>query len=287
MSSIQDWWSEGERVELGDEGRQLFVRRMGSGPPMTLLHGFPSSSYDWAKVAPALAERHALLMPDFLGFGASDKPADHDYSLHEQADLVEALWAREGVSATVVVAHDYAVSVAQELLARRADGALSVDLEVLHLLNGGLYPDVHRPQPIQLALLDREQGPQISALATEELFVQGLQVTFAEDFHAAGDSADIWASMSRDDGHLISYRLIRYLEDRQRHEQRWTGALESTDVPLRFVWGMLDPISGAHMAERIRERRPDAPLLALEDVGHWPQLEAPERVAQALLERSG
>ena len=65
--------------------------------------------------------------------------------------------------------------------------------------------------------------------------------------------------------------------------ERWTGALESTDAPLAFVWGMLDPISGAHMAERIRERRPDAPLLALEDVGHWPQLEAPDRVAAALL----
>ena len=173
MSGIQDWWSDGERVELGADGRHLFVRRMGAGPSMTLLHGFPSSSHDWAKVAPALAERHSLLMPDFLGFGASDKPPEHDYSLHEQADLVEALWARDGVTATIVVAHDYAVSVAQELLARRADGALSVDLQAVHLLNGGLYPDVHRPQPIQLALLDREQGPQISALATEELFVAG------------------------------------------------------------------------------------------------------------------
>lgn len=59
--------------------------------------------------------------------------------------------------------------------------------------------------------------------------------------------------------------------------------LERTDVPLRFVWGMLDPISGAHMAERIRQRLPDAPLVALEDVAHWPPLEAPERVADALL----
>ena len=50
-------------------------------------------------------------------------------------------------------------------------------------------------------------------------------------------------------------------------------------MPLGFVWGMLDPVSGAHMAQRIAERLPDAPLLALEDVAHWPQLEAPERVA--------
>ena len=283
MSGIRDWWSEGERVELGGDGRQIFVRRMGTGPSMTLLHGFPSSSYDWAKIAPALAEGHALLLPDFLGFGASDKPADHDYSLHEQADLVEALWASEGVTATTVIAHDYAVSVTQELLARRADGKLAVDLQAVHLLNGGLYPDVHRPEPIQLALLDPEQGPQISALANEELFVAGLQTTFSDGFDASADSADIWTAMSREDGHRISHRLIRYLEDRRRHEQRWTGALEATDVPLAFVWGMLDPISGPLMAERIRERRPDAPFQALEDVSHWPQLEAPERVTRALL----
>ena len=54
---------------------------------------------------------------------------------------------------------------------------------------------------------------------------------------------------------------------------------------LTFVWGMLDPVSGAHMAERIRERLPDAPFTALEDVAHWPPLEAPERVAATLLSR--
>lgn len=281
MSSIERWWSEGERVRLAD--RHIFVRRMGSGPAMTLLHGFPSSSHDWAKVAPRLAERHALLMPDFLGFGASDKPSDHDYSLHEQADLVEALWAREGVGSTVVVAHDYAVSVAQELLARRSEGALAVGLAGVHLLNGGLYPDLHRPQPVQTALLDPEQGPRISAALTEELFVKALEPTFPEGYEAASDGADIWAATRRDDGHLIAHRLIRYIADRQHHEERWVTALETTDVPLAFVWGMLDPVSGAHMAQRIRERLPHAPFAALDDVGHWPPLEAPERVADALL----
>jgi pimeloyl-ACP methyl ester carboxylesterase len=287
VAAVDRWWSAGERVELdlGGVARGVFVRRMGAGDPMTLLHGFPSSSHDWAKVAPALAARHALLMPDFLGFGASDKPPDHDYSLVEQADLVEALWAREGVAATTLVAHDYGVSVAQELLARRAEGALSVDLVALHLLNGGLYPDVHRPQPVQEALLDPEQGPQLSAAMTEELFVQSLRPTFADRHDAADDSAEIWRALSRDGGSLLAHRLIRYILDRREHERRWVTALETTDVPLSFVWGMLDPVSGAHMAERIRERLPDAPLVALDDVAHWPPLEAPERVAEALLDR--
>lgn len=282
---IDAWWAGGERVALsvGGSEREIFVRRMGAGPAMTLLHGFPSSSHDWSKIAPALAERHALLMCDFLGFGASDKPREHKYSLHEQADLVQALWAREGVDATVLVVHDYAVSVAEELLARRAEDKLAVDLRSLVLLNGGLYPDLHRPQPTQTALLDPQFGPKIGELMTEELFVQGLRPTFAPQFEAERDSAEIWRSMKRDDGPLNTHLLIRYMVDRERHEQRWVSALEQTDVPLSFVWGMLDPVSGAHMAQRIAERLPGAPRLELADAAHWPQLEAPERVARVLL----
>jgi pimeloyl-ACP methyl ester carboxylesterase len=249
---------------------------------VTLLHGFPSSSYDWAKVAPALAERRALSMPDFLGFGASDKPAEHRYSLHEQADLVEALWAHEGVSATIVVAHDYAVSVTQELLARRAEGKLAVDLLAVRLLNGGLYPELHRRQPTQTALLDPEQGPRIGELINEQLFTAGVAPTFADSYDAAEDSAQMWRGTSRDDGQRIGHLLIGYITDRERHERRWVTALEQTDVPLGFIWGMLDPVSGAHMAERIVERLPDASMLAMDDVAHWPQLEAPTRVLQAL-----
>jgi pimeloyl-ACP methyl ester carboxylesterase len=285
MTRLEEWWAQGERVTLalGQQQRAIFVRRMGEGPQITLLHGFPSSSHDWAKVAPTLARTHSLLLLDFLGFGASDKPTDHEYSLHEQADIVEAAWAHAGIGSTALLAHDYGVSVAQELLARHAEGRLGVELRALHLLNGGLYPDLHRPQPTQLALLDPEQGPQLSALVNEELFVAALRPSFAEAYDAAGDSADIWQATSRDGGQRIGHLLIRYIRDRERHNQRWVGALEGTDVRLAFTWGMLDPISGAHMAERIRERLPGAPLLALEDVSHWPPLEAPERVAASVL----
>ncbi len=288
MSGIYQWWSDGEQVKvrLGDEDRAIFLRRTGVGQAMTLLHGFPSSSYDWARVLPMLGGQHELLLLDFLGFGASEKPADHDYSIHEQADLVEALWAREGIASTALVVHDFAVSVTQELLARRAEGALAVDLVAVHLLNGGLYPDVYRPQPGQLALLDVDQGPLISAQITEELWSAGLRPTFAEGFDASTDLADIWQGMSREDGQLIVHRLIQYMNDRTVNSERWVGALESTDVPLSFVWGMLDPISGAHMADRIRERLPDAPFTVLDDIGHWPALEAPGRVVEALLQSS-
>ncbi len=286
MTGIEEWWSAGERVsvQLGGAQRSVFVRRIGGGPSMTLLHGFPSSSHDWARIAPGLGESHSLLMCDFLGFGASDKPADHDYSIHEQADLVQALWAREGITATTIVAHDYAVSVTQELLARAGEGTVTTDLLGVHMLNGGVYPELHRPEPTQIALLDPESGPQISTILDEELLVAGLRPTFAEEFDPLADSTEMWRGMANRGGNLIAHRLIRYLEDRVRHRERWIAALESTEVPLAFEWGMLDPISGEHMAQRIAERLPRAPLLALADVCHWPALEAPQRVLAAILD---
>jgi pimeloyl-ACP methyl ester carboxylesterase len=283
MVGIEEWWSRGElvRMPLGGEDHAVFVRRMGSGPSVTLLHGFPSSSYDWAKLAPELSARHSLLLLDFLGFGASAKPTDHAYSLHEQADIVQALWTRESISRTWLIAHDYGVSVAQELLARRREGALETQLAAVLLLNGGLYPELHRPEPAQLALLDPEQGPKLSALLNAQLLTAALAPSFAPAYDAEADSADIWRATSRAGGERIAHLLIGYLTDRERHRERWTSALEQTDVPLAFAWGMLDPISGAHMAERIRERLPAAPFEAMPEVAHWPPLEAPERVLAA------
>jgi len=280
--TIAGWWAEGDVEPLAFSGteRGIFCRRLGSGPSMTLLHGYPSSSYDWSAVAGSLSSRHALLMPDLLGFGASDKPTDHAYSIHEQADLVEALWARDGIRETTLVTHDYADTVAQELLARRAEGRLTVDINGLYLLNGGIYPDLHRPEPIQVALLDPEQGPQISAAITPELTAQALQPTFAPGFDVASTANDIWIASSRD--HVNLHELISYITDRQVHERRWVDALESTDVPLTFLWGMLDPISGAHMIERVHERIPRATVVELAHVGHWPAIEAPEAVLQAI-----
>lgn len=281
--SVEDWFAAGERVEAG--GFRLFERVAGpgDGPWLTLLHGYPTCSWDWSQVADGLATERRLLMFDFLGFGDSDKPAGHSYSIHEQADLTEAIWRRHGIERTALVVHDYAVSVGQELLARRADGRLEVEIERIAFLNGGLYPDLHRALLVQKLLLHPRTGPLLAARINERGFVRGLKRVFATP-PSDDELHEHWLAISRHDGHRIQHRLIRYIEDRRANETRWTGALESTDVPRRFVWGMLDPVSGAHMAERIVERMPAGELHTLPDVGHYPQLEAPHRAGVLLRE---
>ena len=284
--SYDDWLQSGARtpVTLGGEPREIFVRSGGVGSWCTLLHGFPTSSYDWHRVWDALGARRRLVTFDFLGFGDSDKPVEHEYSIHEQSDLTEEIWHQHGITSTELVVHDYAVSVGQELLARHQEGRLRVRIERVIFLNGGLYPELHRPQPAQLMLLDPETGPTIGKLVTEETFARSLLPTYSPAHPpSAADLAAAWQSVARRGGTEIGYRLIRYIRDRERHRERWVGALERARVPRHFVWGMLDPVSGAHMAERIAQGLPDAELIRLDDVAHWPQLEAPDVVATHLL----
>jgi len=153
----------------------------------------------------------------------------------------------------------------------------------VHLTNGGLWPDLHRAAPTQTMLLDPVQGPQLSAAMTEELLSGALAATFGAGFDSRQDCADIWQANACNDGHRIPHLLIRYILDRREHEQRWVHALETTDVPLAFTWGVQDSISGGHVLPRIRERLPGARLDVLEDVGHWPALEAPDRLVADVL----
>jgi pimeloyl-ACP methyl ester carboxylesterase len=285
---IEDWFAAGERVELETPSgarHHLYTRTAGpvDAPWLTLLHGFPTSSWDWSPIADALAADRRLLMLDFLGFGDSDKPRRHAYSIHEQADFVEALWRRHGVERTDLAVHDYAVSVGQELLARRADGVLNVELTRIAFLNGGLYPDLHRALRIQKLLRRPVIGPLISRRIDEQAFAGGLGRVFAPDHRPSeAEFHEHWLGISRRGGNRIQHRLIRYIDNRLEHRDRWVGALEGTDVPRAFVWGMLDPVSGAHVAERLRERVGADEVRVFDDVGHYPQLEAPERTADAV-----
>lgn len=284
MHTFVEWTLQSERVPIRLEGAtyHLSTHRSGSGSLLTLLHGFPTSSHDWDDTIAQLGDLDTLTF-DFLGFGDSDKPADHDYSIHEQADLVEAMWAHHGVRATYLAVHDYAVSVTEELLARRLEQRLSVDLLGAVFLNGGIYPDLHRALPAQQALLDPERGPLLGQLVTEETFTASLLVTFPPDRPPPQSVLhELWCAVANRDGQRIGYRLIKYILDRRQHAERWTSALERTDVPLRFVWGMQDPVSGGHVVPRIRERLPNAPVVCLDAVGHWPAIEDPTSVVAGI-----
>jgi pimeloyl-ACP methyl ester carboxylesterase len=288
VQSVSEWFDAGDRIELKMDQwprpYSIFCRAAGSGGWLTLLHGFPTCSLDWERIQGPLAERHRLLMFDFLGFGDSDKPANHTYSIHEQADIVEALWTKFGVTETGLLVHDYGVSVGQELLARRIEERLRVRINKTAWMNGGLYAHLHRPLLAQKLLRKPIIGAILSRMIGEKTFASSLGKVFSPA-HPLGaqEASRHWQAIKRRNGKLIYHRLIHYIADRRRHHERWERALEQVDSPKLFLWGMADPVSGHHMAEHLRRRIADVNLVALEDVGHYPHLEAPELIVDRLL----
>jgi pimeloyl-ACP methyl ester carboxylesterase len=268
-------------IELETGSFEIFCRVGGSGPWLTALHGFPTSSWDWAGVAPLLERRFRMIYLDFIGFGDSDKPRDHRYSIFEQAHLTEALWRHLGVEDTSIVAHDYGATVAQELLAR---DRTSASISAVVLLNAALYVRLARPLVLQRLLANRVSGPIVARVATERTFRRSFASIFSAE-HPIGEAElhEHWLVMQRRGGSArVSHLLSHYIDDRRRHAVRWEAALEHTHAPLRFIWGMADPRSGAHIAREIRRRLPEARLIALADVGHYPHLEVPTVVAQEI-----
>jgi pimeloyl-ACP methyl ester carboxylesterase len=285
-AAFDQWRRDGRTYR--HRGHSIFYELGGEGPWLVAIHGFPSASWDWHPLWPELTARFRVVAPDMIGFGWSDKPRAYDYSIVDQATLHEGLLRELGAGCVHVLAHDYGDSVAQELLARhaeRADGGVGgLAIESVCFLNGGLFPEAHRPRPIQKLLASR-LGPLVGLLSGRRALGNGLTAVFGRDTPPSGELIDeLWTLLRHDRGHRVLHRLIGYMEERRRNRSRWVDALTRTKVPLRLVDGALDPVSGAHLAARYREIVPNADVIDLPNVGHYPQIEDPPAVLASFLE---
>ncbi len=279
------WRSEGRTFR--HEGHAIFYRDDGRGPALVAIHGFPSASWDWHPMWRELVARFRTIAPDMIGFGWSDKPRHYAYSIMDQATLHERLLGELGVDRVHVLAHDYGDTVAQELAARHEDrarrGEKGLAIESICFLNGGLFPETHRPTKVQ-RLLAGPLGWLVERLISKGGFASGLSAVFGPRTPPSPQLIDeLWTLLRHHDGHLVVHRLIGYMAERRLHRERWVGVLQRTRVPLRVIAGGRDPVSGAHMVARYRELVPDADAVELPEIGHYPQVEDPEAVLRAFL----
>ncbi|GAB4422897.1 MAG: alpha/beta hydrolase [Turneriella sp.] len=247
---------------------------------MLLIHGFPTSSYDFATVWPQLAKYFSLVTADMLGFGFSAKPYPHNYSVIEQADVFEALLKKLKVKEYHVLAHDYGVSVAQELLARQRSEKRPV-LSVC-FLNGGLYPEHHKPLLTQKLLLS-PLGPLLARFFSKAKLRASFDSIFGERKANEGELEAFWQLIEYNNGRRVIPKLLQYMNERRQYRERWVSALENAAVPIAMINGPMDPISGRHLAQAFSKRNPKARVEILEGVGHYPQVEAPEKVVKLYL----
>jgi len=275
-----EWRAGGELFAW--RGHQIFCRAAGDGDPLLLVHGFPTASWDWSMVWPALAKHYRVLALDLIGYGFSAKPRDFDYTVFAQADLVEAFLEREGVTRYRLLAHDFGDTVAQELLARHE----ATRIVSACLLNGGLFPEVHRATTIQ-KLLASPIGPLIARLSSYRTFAKSMRGIWGDHPVHESELRGMWQLVTEHQGMRVMPKLIGYMAERRANRARWVGAITGATIPIRFINGLEDPVSGAHAVARYRELVPDPNVVELARVGHYPQVEAPEAVTVAVLDHFG
>ena len=284
-SAVHAWYQKGSITPLN--GHQIFFIDEGSADQETLLliHGFPTSSYDFKGIWPRLAKHYRIVCIDMLGFGFSDKPNHRRYTIHSQVDLVEALIRKLKLTNFHILAHDYAVSVAQELLARKLETSSPHRAQSCCFLNGGLFPETHRSLPTQKLLLG-PFGKLITKLySSKKNFSRSFSSVFGGDTQPSNKEIDeFWEIINHNDGRHLFHNLMTYILDRRDYRSRWLNALQTSDIALSLINGSVDPVSGQHMVERYQQLgcRLDH-LCELSAVGHYPHVEAPIEVAKAYL----
>jgi pimeloyl-ACP methyl ester carboxylesterase len=285
VTLIDDWFARGSLRSL--LGHDVFVVDVPAvreeAEPVLVLHGFPTSSFDWRHALDGLRARRRVVLLDYPGYGFSAKP-DMQYSLFTGADIVEACAREVGLTDVALVTHDVGDSIGGELLAREIDGALGFHVTRRVITNGSIYMDLVQlsdGQEFLLGLPD-EALPEGSGLNADGT-AAGLRVTFAPESAVDPDELGAMADLViRGGGGRLLPRIIRYIEERRVHEGRWTGAIESHPAPVHIIWGDLDPIAVWPMAERLGERCADATTTRLDGVGHYPMVESPARFNAAL-----
>jgi pimeloyl-ACP methyl ester carboxylesterase len=274
---VRAWGDSGEMIEL--DGHRIFVRALdGEGPPLLFLHGYPSSSYDWRFVIGAMPRRRMVAF-DFLGFGFSDKPPEHEYSLCGQADLAQSIVARYFPGEPIVlIAHDMGTSVTTELLARDLDKTLPFELARVLLFNGSMVLE-QASLTLDQKLLRSRLGPVVARLSNPRGFRRSFGRIFSRKHPLTREEADDqWALLAYNDGNRILDRLIFYLHERITLGPRWHGALHSWPGRLELAWACRDPICTEAVLQAVLALRPKAPLTRFPPLGHYPQIEDPDAV---------
>jgi pimeloyl-ACP methyl ester carboxylesterase len=293
----EDWRSRGGYfswcpAEAGASPVEIFHVEMGDpgAPVLLLIHGWPTSSIDWFKVAGPLSARFRVCALDFPGYGFSDKPQGWGYSLARDEELIEFYRSEViGAEAGVIVAHDRGDSVALLHAARCAEGRSAARLEHLVLSNGNIFLPLSNLTQAQRLILDPQSWPQVAATVTASLLAEGMGATTFTPPRQAGDPEveALTAIFAYQDGIKVLHEGIQYLVERSQDEQRWLASLAGASFPVTMIWGLYDTVSPPRVASYVWNQylmlKPGGHrLYFIPDANHYLQVDRPDAFVKVL-----
>jgi magnesium chelatase accessory protein len=283
-SAPPDWlattgWPHREASRfVAADGLRWHVQVMGAGPVALLLHGTGASTHSWRDVAPVLAERFTVVMPDLPGQGFSAGAPPRLLSLDGMAGGIGALLGALGLAPALVVGHSAGAALGARLC---LDGAIAP--RRLVSINGALLP------------LGGWAGMVFGPTARLMVTLPGVARLFAWQ---ARDRATV-ERLLRDTGSVLppeGVDLYARLFRRPEHIAATLGMMAAWDLPtlardlprlatpLTLFVGKQDRTIRPTEARRLQAILPAAEVIALPGLGHLAHEEAPSLLAQRILE---
>lgn len=266
---------DGGTLSPGSDGR-LYHRTVGSGPDLVMLPGFAGNVRTWEFVTPELARTHRVHWVDLLGQGLSDKPAKADYGAETQADRLEELLDSQDLSRTVIVASSAGSQPAVILAARHTGRVAGLVLVDPFLVAGPL---------VRLGMwfsrkLPKAAGALLRTLSGQRWYVRAGSML--------GRKHPFTVDRRTVDRQYLPYGAPGFLEALPALLAGVDPAPASRTIPkitcpVLLIWGAADRMAGRGQALSLAAQFADAEPVILEDAGHVPQEEVPERVVSAML----
>lgn len=258
------------------DGLNIAFHQVGEGPPVVLLHGWPTSSYLWRKVLPELSKTSQVIAIDLPGFGASDKPLDrrYDFGLFEGA--IDGVLGALKADRVAMCGHDLGGPIAVHWAITRPER-----ISQLALLNTLLYPEF---SDSVIQFVNELQDPRLREHRTSPTGITEvlrLGVNNPDELNQAV-LAQYLAPFVADDARLALAKAGIELPFRGFVEI--AEGLSSLRCPVRVIYGADDqllPDVGETM-DRLARDLAGAEVIALPGVGHFVQEDAPALVAEML-----
>jgi pimeloyl-ACP methyl ester carboxylesterase len=255
------------------EGFKVFYREAGnlSAPAIVLLHGFPSSSYQYRDLIPLLSAKYHVIAPDYIGFGNSDTPAPDkfDYSFEHESLVTERFLELHEIKKFVFFMHDYGGPIGMRIAIRHPEKIQALIFQNANVYEEGLEPRFFLKKPLWE---NRNSATELPVLRNME-----IQSTMYQHSYGAKTpelvSPDSWSMdqyfLDRPGNKLIQLELQYDYRNNLIEYPHWQALLRDRQFPTLVVWGRNDPIFGAQGAEAFRKDLPNAEIHLL-DTGHFP-----------------
>lgn len=263
------------------QGQRLFYREAGpaDGPVIVLLHGFPTSSFMFRNLIPALADRYRVIAPDHLGFGLSDAPAAFGYTFDALTDLTAGLLKQLGVERYAIYVQDYGAPIGWRL-ALADPGAITA----IVTQNGNGYDDGFVPEFWETVFAyHRSPSPETEAGVRGALTLEAIRwqyLTGVPDETLV--DPETWqhdfALVSRPGNDAIQLALFGDYATNPPLYPALHAYLREHRPPVLAVWGANDQIFGPDGARAFARDVPDAEVHLL-DGGHFLLESAGDEVA--------